>query len=385
MAKKKTKKKSTKKKVVKKKVAKKKAKKEVSLGVLGTKKLYSPVRERLSCGMTVVDAIMGGPVRTVDGKTIVVPSDGTPATAWGVPVGRIIEVVGGYGTGKSTFVETLATKVQQSGGDVFMGITEATLDPERMVRMGCEPERIRYKEFEWIEDGFEWVEKVLTERAKLKVKVPFLITWDTVGASHSKDDRPGSGSRNVREGLRSITNLVARANAIMIFVNQTSATFDKWETEPATPFGAGIRFHASIRLEFKGKKKFTEIEGVQGRNVYTESKAVYGINPVVSCRKNKTFPPFRRCRMPVTFNIGLDDEYGMYQYLADRKSNLVVTIPQESERQDAGNVITFMTEPPQACYWNEFRAFLVSNPQVREWMVERCRKLAYNGFDPIAS
>jgi RecA/RadA recombinase len=393
------KKKSSKKKSTKKK-KKKQAKKKVdeSLGVLGTKKLFSPVRERMSCGMTVVDAIMGGPTKVVDGKTIVVPSDGTAVTAWGLPIGRIIEVIGGYSTGKSTFVENVAKQVQQSGGDVFMGITEFTLDPERMRRIGVDTEAIHYNEFEYIEDGFEWLINVLTERTKRKEKPPFLVTWDTVGASHSKDERPGSGGREVREGLRKITNLVARANAIMIFVNQTSATFDKWETEPATPFGMGIRFHASIRLEFKGQKKFLEVDGVQaGRQVYTESKAPYGIQPVVSCRKNKTFPPFRRCRMPVTFNGGLDDDFGMFLYLSQRKSNLTVTAPTKDDAKalgmsDAsevvkayGNVITFKMDPPQACYWNGYRAFLQENSAVRDWMVDRCRKLAYNGFDPIAS
>jgi recombination protein RecA len=336
--------------------------------------------------MTVVDAVMGGPVITENGVTRPVASDGTPATAWGIPIGRISEVVGGYSTGKSTYIETVAKKVQEIGGDVFMGITEYTLDPERMVRMGCDPQRICYKEFEFIEDGFDWVVDVLTSRISKKAKTPCLVTWDTVGASHSKDERPGSGGREVREGLRRITNLVAKAHAIMIFVNQTSASFDQWETEPATPFGMGVRFHASIRLEFKGQKKFIESEGVQaGKQTFLESRAAYGIEPVVTCRKNKTFPPFRRCRMPITFQGGLDDEYGMFLYLSQRKSIITVTEPQEQERHDAGSVITFRMDPPVACYWNEYRQFLVANPKVHEWMVEQCRTLAYNGFDPIAS
>jgi len=398
----KKKKKTRKKTTTKKRTPRKKV--DESLGLLGTSKLHSPVRERISCGCAVLDAIMGGPVVTVDGVTQPVPSDGTLKTEWGVPVGRIMEVVGGYGTGKSTFLEKLATQVQQAGGDVFMGITEATLDPERMVRQGCDPERIHYEEFEFIEPGFEWVQRVLNSRIDRKGKTPFLVTWDTVGASHSQDERPGSGSRAVREGLRKITNLVARANAIMVFVNQTSATFDRFETEPATPFGQGIRFHASIRIEFRGQKKFKEIEGVQASGgIFAESKAVYGIEPVASCRKNKTFPPFRRCRMPVTFHGGLDDDFGLYLYLSQRKSLISTTTPtgDDAIRQgflDArgqgdvarlvrakGNVITFWMDPPAACYWNEYRAFLQQAPQVREWMVNECRKLAYNGFDPIAS
>jgi len=382
------KKKTTKKKKSKKKKKKKQQKSEPSIGKAGTKGLYSPVRGRVSCGVSVVDAIMGGPTVLEDGKSSPTPMkpDGTIETAWGVPIGRILEVVGGYGTGKSTFIENVAANVQALGGDVCMGITEATLDPGRMIRMGCDPERIYFNEFEYIEDGFEWLLQILESRAKRRDKVPFLITWDTIGASHSKDERPGSGSRNVREGLRKITNLVAQANAIMVFVNQTSASFDRWETEPATPFGMGIRFHASIRLEFKGQKKFTETEGVQaGRQIFTESKAAYGIQPVVTCRKNKTFPPFRRCRLPVTFQGGLDNDFGLFLYLSQRKSIISVTAPTANERSDLGNVITFRMAEPVACFWNTYREFLQDNPEVREWMVSKCRELAYNGFDPIAS
>lgn len=386
MAKKTTKKKQKRKKSAKKKATKKKQQEKVDLGVLGTAKLYSPVRERISCGCSVVDAIMGGPMHTVDGTTLPAPSDGTRKTAWGVPVGRILEIVGGYGTGKSTFLEQLAQQVQLAGGEVYMGITEATLDPDRMIRIGCDPEKIKYKEFEFIEDGFAWVQSVLNSKVTRKDRTPVLITWDTIGASHSKDERPGSGSRTVREGLREITNLVARADAIMAFVNQTSATFDRFETEPATPFGQGIRFHASIRLEFKGQKKFLEVDAAQaGRSTYGEAKAAYGIEPVVQCRKNKTFPPFRRCRMPVTFHGGFDEDFALYLYLSQRKSVISVGQPQKNERTDAGPVITFHTDPPMACYWNEYRAFLEQMPTVREWMVEKCRSLAYNGFDPIAS
>ena len=401
MAKKKAKKKAKTKKKSSKPRKKRASKESPSLGLLGTSKLHSPVRERISCGCSVLDAIMGGPVVTIGGATHIVPSDGTRATEWGVPVGRILEVVGGYGTGKTTFLETLARQVQLAGGNVYMGITEATLDPDRMVRLGCDPERIRYHEFEFIEEGFEWVINVLNSRLSRPNRAPDLITWDTVGASHPQDERPGSGSRAVREGLRKITNLVARADTIMVFVNQTSASFDRFETEPATPFGQGIRFHASIRIEFRGQKKFLEVDAAQrGGSIFNESKAAYGIEPVANCRKNKTFPPFRRCRMPVTFHGGIDDDFALYLYLSQKKSLVRTSAPQEGERTDLGPVITlrmtlegpmaeegpsFVVDYPVACYWNEYRSFLQRFPEVREWMVEECRKLAYNGFDPIAS
>lgn len=387
-AKKKAAKKTAKKQSTKKKAAKKQSKKQgkqseaVPVGVIGTAKLYSVVRQRVSCGCTPLDAIMGGPTTvSEDGQVVPATPDGTLATNWGVPVGRIIEVVGAYSTGKSTFCENLAAQVQRVGGSVCMGITEYTLDPARMARIGVDTNAVKYLEFEFIEDGYSWVKSLLKEK---KGNAPMLITWDTIGASHSKDDRPGSGGRVVREGLREITGMVAQHNAIMVFVNHVSATFNQWDTEPATPFGQGIRFHASIRLEFRSPKKFLENEAVQvGGQVYSEAKASFGVMPYAVARKNKTFPPHRRTRIPVTFQGGFDDDFAMFEYLSQRASIISVTAPAKDDAQNLGKVITFRMPQPTACYWNTYRQFLQERPDVRSWMVDQCRRLAYNGYDPV--
>lgn len=388
-SKKKAKKKSTKKKATKKQTKKKKGKKEqaVPVGVIGTAKLYSVVRQRVNCGCSTLDAIMGGPtILDATGNIIPAPSDGTLATNWGVPVGRIIEVVGAYSTGKTTFLENLAAQVQMIGGEIAMGITEATLDPVRMARIGVQTEKVKYLEFEFIEDGFAWIKSIAGGRTN--TKHPLLITWDTIGASHSKDDRPGSGSRTVREGLREITNLVAAKNVIMVFINHVSASFNQWDTEPATPFGQGIRFHASIRMEFRSPKKFAEIDAVQaGKQMYSEAKASSGINPYAVARKNKTFPPQRRTRIPISFHGGFDDDYALFDYLSKRKTIVSVTPPNQKngDATNLGHVITFHMDKPEACYWYTYRQYLADNKHVREWMVDQCRRLAYNGFDPVAS
>ncbi len=357
----------------------------VVLGVSAIEKVNCVVRERVSCGCTPVDAIMGGPMtRTSEGLWVPVPSDGTLATQWGVPVGRIIEVVGGYSTGKSTFVENLAAEVQKVGGDVYMGIPEATIDPDRMARIGVDVSKVIYKEFEYIEDGFDWVCAVLEKSDPKKL---LLVTWDSLGGSHPIDTRPGAGSVQVRQGLRRIINAIARSRTIMVFTNQTAVTFDQYDPEPATPFGAGVRFHASIRLEFKGIKYYTEVEAVhKGRDLYAESYAPAGTMPVCRSRKNKTFPPGRRCRMPLSFIGGMDDDFAAYLYLSQKPGIISTTEPGEKDLKNMGPVVTFGMEPRVACYWNTFKQFVhVDNPAVWDWMKTQCRVQAWNGYDPIRS
>jgi len=136
------------------------------LGVVGPARLSCVVTERIPTGCTPLDAILGGPTFvTEDGQTMPVPFDGTLATQWGVPVGRIIETIGGYACGKTSFVENLAAQVQSLGGDVYMGLTEATVDPVRMAAMGVDVEKVRFMEFETIPEGFDWIEAVLDNRS----------------------------------------------------------------------------------------------------------------------------------------------------------------------------------------------------------------------------
>lgn len=357
------------------------------IGLLGTEKLFSPIRERVSCGCATVDAIMGGPMTQDEAKQpIPVPYDGTTTTQWGVPVGHIIEIVGEYSTGKTTWLEILTANVQRLGGDCYMGITEMSLDPERAMRIGVLTDKVHYKEFEFIEDGFEWIKAIIAEKQKDKKNDRItLITWDSVGASHSKDERPGSGGRVMREGLREVTSLIARNRAILVFTNHVSATFNRFETEPATPFGQGVRYHATIRLEFKGQKKFDQLESLHtAGTIYSDSSATTGIMPVVLCRKNKSFPPNRRCRMPVTFRYGVDDDFAMYLYLCDRTRYMTTSPPKEGERGDMGAVITFHMPEPAACYAANYRNFINNErPDVKKWMVAQCRLLAYNDHNPI--
>lgn len=332
------------------------------LGYFGTARLHGVVRERVSCGCSALDAIMGG----------------------GVPVGRIMEVTGEYATGKTSFYECLAAQVQKGGGEVAIGLTEATIAPDRLARIGVDVDRARFKEFELIPEGFAWLHELLEPRLKAKNRKNILmVAWDTIGGSHPEDTRPGSGAREVREGLRRVTNLVAATRTILVLVNQVACTFDRWAIEPATPFGQGVRYHASIRLSLKGLKRFTESDALTQKGAL-ETRGAYGIMPVGRTLKNKTFPPFRVCRVPIQFDGGFDDDFSLYLYLHEKRKLIELSEPNENEPQDRGKVVRFKMEPPAACCWNDYRTFLAENPKVKIWMQEKCLELARRGYNPIA-
>jgi RecA/RadA recombinase len=358
------------------------ARASAGVGILGPSKLRCVVKGRVSTGCTALDAILGGPAELgPDGVLSPVPFDGGLSTQWGMPVGRISEVIGAYSTGKTALVENMAKQVQAIGGDVFMGITEATVDPKRMLAMGIDVDKIRFYEFGYIPEGFDWIHSVLSER---KANAPpLLISWDTIGGSQPSDTRPGSGAREVREGLRMISNLVAEKNAIVLMVNQIAVTFDKFDYEPATPFGAGLRYHASIRIEFKGNKQLKNDDDFQVDQASYEKHAPIGILPTARCRKNKTFPPFRVTRAPLRFDGAWYDEFGIWLYLHTRKTFLESRPPNSNEPKTFGDIWTIKMPEPVSCYWSGWSQLLVDRPDVRQWLREQCFRLSLRGFNPV--
>jgi hypothetical protein len=75
-------------------------------------------------------------------------------------------------------------------------------------------------------------------------------------------------------------------------------------------------------------------------------------------------------------------------YLSQRKKYLGLADPvaKRGDAMDQGKLIVFKMEEECSCYWNDYRNFINNTrPDVKEWMVDQCRRLAYNGFDPIAS
>lgn len=352
------------------------------LGVLGPEELSCVVTERMSSGCTSLDAILGGPVRfTEDGQMLPVPFDGTLATQWGVPVGRIIETIGGYSTGKSSFVENLAAQVQSLGGQVFMILAEATVDPGRMARMGVDVDKVRFREVDIIPEGFDYIENVLLSRTGKEP--PALISYDTIGGSSPSDDRPGSGAREVREGLRRVKTLIAQKRAILVVVNQIAVTFDKFEYEPATPFGAGVRFHASTRIYFRGLKRFSEADAFGVKSGFYDANTPIGIVPIVSALKNKTFLPYRKCRAPLLFQGKWHDDYGIWLYLQGRQGSLSSRKPGKGEPDNLGDVWQIKMPEPVVCWWADWPALMQQRPEVRQWLREECFRLSLRGYNPV--
>ena len=97
--------------------------------------------------------------------------------AAGIPVGKISEIAGLPGTGKSFLAAQIAGNAQKMGIDVVYFDSESAIDPSFMERAGCDLDRLMYVQAASVEFVLETIEELLATGNK------WLFIWDSLAVS----------------------------------------------------------------------------------------------------------------------------------------------------------------------------------------------------------
>lgn len=265
------------------------------------------VKEFLSTGSTLLDLAISN------------RKDG------GIPVGRITEIYGWEGTGKSLLTYHILRSCQEKGGLCVYIDTERAADKEFMNRMGVDTED-RSKFYSppppaSIEGVFELVEKLIKViHQKGKQKRIVTVVWDSVAASPAGETleedfgggRLGSDSRAMSDCFKRAIEMLDLGYVTLVCINQkrTKIGANKYDTE-TTGHGRSLGFYSSCRIDIKKAGKMTEGSQKYGR--------VIGINTKAIVQKSKMGPSHRNVEFPIMFDWGIDDEASWLDYLRDIK------------------------------------------------------------------
>ena len=81
----------------------------------------------------------------------------------GVPVGKIVEIAGLEGSGKSYMAAQVAANAQKMGIDVIYFDSESAIDPEFLARAGCDLNTLLYVQAQSVEFVLETIEEFAEE------------------------------------------------------------------------------------------------------------------------------------------------------------------------------------------------------------------------------
>lgn len=223
----------------------------------------------------------------------------------GVPCGRVTEIYGLESTAKSALAVQIMREAQRRGGIAILTDSEAGYEPDRVVELGVDPEKLIVLQPRYIEEMFDQVETAI--KALPDDLHPIVWVWDSVAGLSPMQEYEGKAedsavvggaSRAISRGLRKFIRYIADRRIAAVFVNQLRDNIGAvgWGVEKYKTFGGhAIRYHASLRIRLRKLK-------VERDSNKKPSGARFG----VKIDKNKVGPPFGEGEFFFAFRSGID-------------------------------------------------------------------------------
>jgi len=250
---------------------------------------FQGVEEWISTGSPILNRVMG--------------SD------QGIPVGRIVEIYGPEGHGKSSLLYYVLGQVQKRGGIAGLIDSEHSYSRGWAEKLGIDTSELLLFQMQpdsSVERFLDVIVATVTRIRERGFEGPVLIGWDTIWCTPTEESlaalqkgesfrntkrRLGVLARSMSETLPDFHTFLVWNRATVIFVNQVRDNVNVlFGSSDRTPGGRALKHMASVRVAVR------RIPGhVAG-----------GIKTKVVNRKNKVSGAFFECELKITGKRGLE-------------------------------------------------------------------------------
>ena len=208
----------------------------------------------------------------------------------GLAAGRITEINGLEGTGKSLIGAHALASTQKKGGLAVYIDTESAVSAEFLQAIGIDTDKMLYVHLETVEDIFDTIETIVTKIRESDKDKLVTILVDSLAAASTKVEMDADFDK---DGWATSKAIVLSKAMRKITRQKMGVMFgDPWTTSG----GKALPFHASTRIRLKNMGQIKDTK-----------KNTIGIKIRAQVIKNRLGPPLRSADFQLYFDKGIDD------------------------------------------------------------------------------
>ena len=262
----------------------------------------------------------------------------------GLPRGRVIEIYGHEGCGKTTLTLHVVAEAQKLGGVAAFIDVEHAIDPLYAKNIGVDMDSVLISQPDTAEQALEITETLIRSGAIDVVVIDSVAALAPSAEIEGEmgDAHVGVLPRLMSKALRKLSGVTNKSKTCVIFTNQIRQKIGVMFGNPeTTPGGLALKFHASVRLEVRRAEALKD--GTDQIGSRTRVKVV----------KNKVAPPFTQVEFDIDFGQGISKVGDLIDVGVDkeivRKSGAWFYYGEQRLGQGKENAKSFLQENTEIC------------------------------------